>query len=101
MHGGQRSTTTISMMLPVLQHGMIIVGVPDALPKLTQRGWSYGLRRSEGSMSNKETSELDTRIARALGKKISELIQKLLQKKTRFGNIDQDFLIQDKKSIQN
>jgi hypothetical protein len=38
---------------------------------------SYGLRRSVGPRSNKEISELDTKITRALGKRISELIQKL------------------------
>jgi multimeric flavodoxin WrbA len=77
VYGDQKSTTTISMMVSVLQHGMIIVGAPDAVSKLTQSGVSYGLRRSVGPRSNKEISELDTKITRALGKRISELIQKL------------------------
>ena len=74
VHGGQGRTTTISIMVPVLHHGMIIVCVSDAVRELTQSGRSYGLRRSVGPMSNKEISELDTKIARALGKRASELI---------------------------
>ena len=75
VHDGQ-GLITISMMVPVLQHGMIIVGAPDTVSKLTQSGVSYGLRRSVGPRSNKEISELDTKIARALGKRVSELTQK-------------------------
>jgi hypothetical protein len=37
---------------------------------------SHGLRRSVGPRSNKEISEPDTKIARALGKRVSELTQK-------------------------
>jgi NAD(P)H dehydrogenase (quinone) len=77
VYGDQKSTTTISMMVPVLQHGMIIVCAPEAVSELTQSGGSYGLRRSVGPRSNKEISELDTKITRALGKRISELTQKL------------------------
>jgi hypothetical protein len=77
VYGDQKSTTTISMMVPVLQHGIIIVGAPDTVSKLTQSGVSYGLRRSVGPRSNKEISELDTKITRALGKRISKLTQKL------------------------
>ena len=76
VHGGQE-TTAISMMFPMLHHGMIIVGVPYAVPELTQRGSPYGPSRIVGPMSNKEITEADTKVARALGKRVSELAQRL------------------------
>lgn len=76
VHGGQE-TTAISMMFPMLHHGMIIVGVPYSVPELTQSGSPYGPSRIVGPMSNKEITEADTMVARALGKRVSELAQKL------------------------
>ncbi len=76
VHGGQE-TTAISMMFPMLHHGMIIVGVPYAVPELTQSGSPYGPSRIVGPMSNKEITEADIKVARALGKRISELAKKL------------------------
>jgi NAD(P)H dehydrogenase (quinone) len=76
VHGGQE-TTAISMMFPMLHHGMIIVGVPYAVPELTQSGSPYGPSRIVGPMSNKEITEADTKVARALGKRVSGLAQKL------------------------
>jgi len=76
VHGSQE-TTAISMMFPMLHHGMIIVGVPYAVPELTQSGSPYGPTRIVGPMSNKEITEADIKVARALGKRISELAKKL------------------------
>ncbi|MDN5866953.1 MAG: NAD(P)H:quinone oxidoreductase [Candidatus Nitrosocosmicus sp.] len=76
VHGGQE-TTAISMMFPMLHHGMIIVGVPYAVPELTQCGSPYGPSRIVGLMSNKEITVADIKVARALGKRVSELAQKL------------------------
>ena len=76
VHGGQE-TTAISMMFPMLHHGMIIVGVPYAVPELTQSGSPYGPSRIVGTMSNQVITEADTKVARALGKRVSELSHKL------------------------
>ena len=76
VHGGQE-TTAISMMFPMLHHGMIIVGVPYSVPELTQSGSPYGPSRIVGPMANKEIDEADTRVARALGKRVTQLAQKL------------------------
>jgi len=76
VHGGQE-TTAVSMMFPMLHHGMIIVGVPYAVPELAQSGSPYGPSRIVGPMANKQITEADTKVARALGKRVSELSQKL------------------------
>jgi len=76
VHGGQE-TTAISMMFPMLHHGMIIIGVPYAVPELTQSGSPYGPSRIVGTMSNQVITEADTKVARALGKRVSELSHKL------------------------
>lgn len=76
VHGGQE-TTAISMMFPMLHHGMIIVGVPYSVPELTQSGSPYGPSRIVGMMANKEITQNDILVARALGKRVSEIAAKL------------------------
>ena len=78
VHGGQE-TTAISMMFPMLHHGMIIVGVPYSVPELTQSGSPYGPSRIVGPMSNKKIDDADTKVARALGKRVTQLAQKLIR----------------------
>ena len=78
VHGGQE-TTAISMMFPMFHHGMIIVGVPYSVPELTQSGSPYGPSRIVGPMSNKQIDDADTRVARALGKRVTRLTQKLFK----------------------
>ena len=78
VHGGQE-TTAISMMFPMFHHGMIIVGVPYSVPELTQSGSPYGPSRIVGPMSNKQIDDADVRVARALGKRVTQLTQKLFK----------------------
>lgn len=78
VHGGQE-TTAISMMFPMLHHGMIIIGVPYSIPELTQSGSPYGPSRIVGPLSNKEIEEADNIVSRALGKRVSELTKKMIQ----------------------
>lgn len=73
MHGGQESTL-LSMMLPLLHHGMCIVGLPYSEDKLhsTQSGGTpYGVSCVAGerfiALSSDESS-----LARAMGKRIAE-----------------------------
>lgn len=76
VHGGQE-TTAISMMFPMLHHGMIIVGVPYSVPELTESGSPYGPSRIVGRLSNKQIEESDIKVARALGRRVVEIAAKL------------------------
>jgi NAD(P)H dehydrogenase (quinone) len=78
VHGGQE-TTAISMMFPMLHHGMIIVGVPYSVPELTQSGSPYGPSRIVGPMANNQINDADIRVARALGKRVTQLAQKMVR----------------------
>lgn len=78
VHGGQE-TTAISMMFPMLHHGMIIVGVPYSVPELTQSGSPYGPSRIVGPLANREIDDADIKVARALGKRVTMLAQKLFR----------------------
>ena len=78
VHGGQE-TTAISMMFPMLHHGMIIVGVPYSVPELTQSGSPYGPSRIVGPMANKQINDADIRVARALGKRVTQIAQKIVR----------------------
>lgn len=77
VHGGQE-TTAISMMFPMLHHGMIIVGVPYSTPDLIYSGSPYGPSRIVGPLSNKDIDDADKNVARALGKRVAELTKKLI-----------------------
>ena len=78
MHGGQE-TTLISMALPLLHHGMLLVGVPyslEALSKTSTGGTPYGA--SHVAANNKtELSDDEIAIARELGKRVAEAALKL------------------------
>ncbi|KAA2282074.1 NAD(P)H:quinone oxidoreductase [Candidatus Nitrosocosmicus sp. SS] len=76
VHGGQE-TTAISMMFPMFHHGMIIVGVPYSVPELTQSGSPYGPSRIVGPMANKAINDEDIKVARALGKRVAQISQKI------------------------
>lgn len=78
VHGGQE-TTAISMIFPMLHHGMIIVGVPYSVPELTQSGSPYGPSRIVGPLANKQINDADIRVARALGKRVTQLAQKMVR----------------------
>ncbi|MCW8092423.1 NAD(P)H:quinone oxidoreductase [Alteromonas sp. ASW11-130] len=78
MHGGQE-TTLLSMMLPLLHHGMIYCGVPYSEPALheTRSGGSpYGVSHVAFNNSN-ELSEHERALCIAQGKRLAELAKKL------------------------
>ena len=73
LHGGQESTL-LSMMLPLLHHGMILVGIPYTERSLhtTRSGGSpYGASHVAGLQS--ELTEEERELARALGRRVAEL----------------------------
>lgn len=79
MHGGQESTL-LSMMLPLLHHGMIIVGLPYSEPELaaTQSGGTpYGASHVAGIASDRPVSEAEKKLCMALGKRLALTALKL------------------------
>ncbi|MDB5807379.1 MAG: NAD(P)H:quinone oxidoreductase, type [Betaproteobacteria bacterium] len=79
MHGGQETTLT-SMMLPLLHHGMLIVGIPFTEPLLTSTaggGTPYGASHVSGGMGDKPVHEDEKRLAFALGKRLAQVALKL------------------------
>ena len=79
MHGGQESTL-LSMMLPLLHHGMLIVGLPYTEPALTATrsgGTPYGASHVAGAQGEYAISEDELTLARALGRRLAEVTRKL------------------------
>jgi NAD(P)H dehydrogenase (quinone) len=79
LHGGQE-TTLVSMMLPLLHHGMLIVGLPYTLPELhatRSGGTPYGASHWSGSDDANPLSEEEKRLSRALGRRVAEAARRL------------------------
>lgn len=79
LHGGQESTL-LSMMLPLLHHGMLIMGVPyseAALLDTRSGGTPYGASHVAGADNSNVISEHEKRVARALGKRLAETALRL------------------------
>ena len=79
MHGGQESTL-LSMMLPLLHHGMVIVGLPYAEAELsaTQTGGTpYGASHVSGLANDQPISEAEKKLCLALGRRLAETALKL------------------------
>ncbi len=79
MHGGQESTL-LSMMLPLLHHGMLILGLPyteSELNTTTSGGTPYGLSHVAGLNSDRPISEEEHRLALALGRRLARSALKL------------------------
>ncbi len=79
MHGGQESTL-LSMMLPLLHHGMLISGIPYSETDLlnTQSGGTpYGASHLAGSDGKQAITDEEKRLCRALGRRIAAVALKL------------------------
>ena len=79
MHGGQESTL-LSMMLPLIHHGMLIVGVPYTEPELMSTrggGTPYGASHLAGANADQPISEDERRLCIALGTRLAETALKL------------------------
>jgi NAD(P)H dehydrogenase (quinone) len=79
MHGGQEATL-LSMMLPLLHHGMLIVGIPYTEPDLNATrsgGTPYGATHVSGSANDRPVNDEETRLAFALGKRLATVARKL------------------------
>jgi len=81
LHGGQESTL-LSMMLPLLHHGMLILGLPYSETELlTTRsgGTPYGPSHTAGSDSKLPLTEEEKHLCTALGKRLAETVAALQQ----------------------
>jgi NAD(P)H dehydrogenase (quinone) len=81
MHGGQESTL-LSMMLPLLHHGMLLLGVPfteTALTATRTGGTPYGASHVDGHglAAGRALSDDEKRIAQALGARLARVAAKL------------------------
>lgn len=79
LHGGQESTL-LSMMLPLMHHGMLILGLPYSHPELmaTSSGGSpYGATHWSGVDGKKPVTDDSRILAIALGKRLAETALKL------------------------
>ena len=81
LHGGQE-TTLLSMMLPLLHHGMLIVGLPYSETDLittTTGGSPYGASHVAGIDSDRSLSQEEQNLCFALGKRLATVALKLAQ----------------------
>jgi len=78
-HGGQESTP-LSMMIPLLHHGMLIVGIPYSEPALNRTkggGSPYGAGHVSGPDGERALDDDETALCRALGKRLAETALRL------------------------
>jgi NAD(P)H dehydrogenase (quinone) len=79
LHGGQESTL-LSMMLPLLHHGMYLVGLPYTERGLTDTrsgGTPYGASHVAALSGHGELSEIERELGRALGERVATLAARL------------------------
>ena len=79
LHGGQESTL-LSMMTPLLHHGMVITGVPyseQALLDTRSGGTPYGPTHFAGTDADPSLTDHEISLARALGKRLGTLARQL------------------------
>ena len=80
-HGGQE-TTLVSMLLPLLHHGMVIVGVPYTAPELISTrsgGTPYGASHVSGMGGERPMTEDERRLCLTLGKRLAEVALRLVR----------------------
>ncbi len=81
MHGGQE-TTLLTMMIPLLHHGMILTGLPYSEPDLmtsTTGGSPYGVTHVALNDGNAPISPAEERLAKAQGKRLAQTALKLIK----------------------
>ena len=79
MHGGQESTL-LSMMMPLLHHGMLMLGLPfteSALNTTRTGGTPYGASHLAGKQGDQPISEHERELARALGRRLADVARRL------------------------
>ena len=78
-HGGQESTL-LSMHLPLLHHGCLIVGIPFTEPLLSSTrsgGTPYGASHVAGAQDDPQPTDEEAALARALGRRLADVAARL------------------------
>lgn len=79
MHGGQESTL-LTMMVPLLHHGCVLMGIPYTEPALSSTrsgGTPYGASHVAGNDDNPQPTDDEAQLARALGRRLATLVAKV------------------------
>ncbi|MBS3958706.1 MAG: NAD(P)H:quinone oxidoreductase [Xanthomonadaceae bacterium] len=79
MHGGQESTL-LSMQLPLLHHGCLLLGLPFTEPALSSTrsgGTPYGASHVAGPQDDQRLSDEEKLLAQALGRRLAEIARRL------------------------
>jgi NAD(P)H dehydrogenase (quinone) len=79
LHGGQETTLT-SMLLPLLHHGMVVLGIPYSAPELMRTasgGTPYGASHHAGADNKKPLSDDEKALCRPLGRRLAETARAL------------------------
>lgn len=79
LHGGQESTL-LTMMIPLLHHGCIVMGLPYSNPELsatTTGGTPYGVSHVAGGNSDNPLSDDEKKLCFAQGKRLAQKAMKL------------------------
>lgn len=79
MHGGQESTL-LSMMLPLMHHGMLLLGIPFTEPALNATrsgGTPYGASHVAGGHGENAITDDERTLARKLGKRLADVTRRL------------------------
>ncbi len=85
LHGGQE-TTLLTMMMPLLHHGMILLGLPYSerwLNETSSGGTPYGASHVSGSEARPALSEAEEALAFALGARLADVAVRLHQPGSR------------------
>lgn len=80
MHGGQESTL-LTMMIPLIHHGMIYCGIPyseEGLMQTTSGGTPYGASHWAGANNDNQTSVEELQLCQALGQRVATIAKQLL-----------------------
>jgi NAD(P)H dehydrogenase (quinone) len=89
MHGGQE-TTLVSMMLPLLHHGMVLLGLPyteEALMRTASGGTPYGASHVAGARSDLALSADERILCQALGRRLARTALALARERAEAGRL--------------
>jgi NAD(P)H dehydrogenase (quinone) len=81
LHGGQESTL-LTMLLPLMHHGMLVAGLPYSEPGLmrtTSGGTPYGASHWAGADNNNAVDACEADLCKALGNRVATLASRLIE----------------------
>ena len=81
LHGGQEATL-LSMMLPLLHHGMLLVGLPYTDGKLSAArggGTPYGASHWSGALGDRQADDTELALCRDLGERVARFAGRLIR----------------------